>query len=220
MINGIDLSHHKSVYDYDAVIRDPKNISFVMHKLGGSEKGFCKIDELFGERYEEFTSRGIGFGAYFFTGSKFATLKGHGVECAEWTLSVLRQYPLIDWPIILDVEWASNKSRIWMMANRGRLYANVREYLETVENAGYFTGIYTSDIAGWSELLKDCHNDLKRYAHWVARYGRQPSNCTDWSIWQHSSTGDVNGIAGRVDMNVARYDIGEVIRRKHLNNIK
>lgn len=220
MINGIDLSHHNSIYDYDAVIKDPKKISFVMHKLGGSEKGFCKIDELFSERYEEFTSRGMGFGAYFFTGSNFATKRGHGVECARWTLNVLRHYPLIDWPVMLDVEPASRNSGKLMMNNRGRLYTNVREYLETVENAGYFTGIYTSDIAGWGELLKTHHKDLKRYAHWVARYGNNPTMCTDWTIWQHTSDGIVDGIKGMVDMNVACYDIGEVIRRKRLNNIK
>ena len=40
------------------------------------------------------------------------------------------------------------------------------------------------------------------------------------AMWQYTESGSVRGIAGDVDLNLAFYDLAEVIRRGGLNHLK
>jgi len=88
-----------------------------------------------------------------------------------------------------------------------------------MEQAGYFAGVYASDLSGFHNRLN--RDSLKPFTWWVARYG---SKCT-WAtanlgIWQYSSTGRVNGINGDVDMDECYIDYPSIIKRKGFNGYK
>ena len=96
--------------------------------------------------------------------------------------------------------------------------AIAKAFLETVEKAGYFMGIYSS-----KSHLESCFTEelRTRYAVWVAHYGVDKTTYHgQYGIWQKSSTGKVSGIRGNVDMNECYTDYPAVIRKKGLNGFK
>ena len=88
-------------------------------------------------------------------------------------------------------------------------------FCKELEKAGYFVGIYASDISGFKDKLH--HDRIKDYAHWVARYGNEPKVCKEYGIWQYSSKGTVNGISGSVDMDLSTVDYSKTIKEKGFN---
>ena len=88
-------------------------------------------------------------------------------------------------------------------------------FCEEMEKAGYFVGIYASDISGFKDKLH--HERIASYAHWVARYGNEPKVCKEYGIWQYSSKGSVNGICGSVDMDISAVDYSKTIKEKGFN---
>ena len=86
-----------------------------------------------------------------------------------------------------------------------------------MESAGYYVGIYASDISGFKDRLY--LDQLNRYDKWVARYGSEPKLVKSWGMWQASSKGNVPGIAGHVDLDYSRNDYNAIIRCYHLNGL-
>ena len=85
-----------------------------------------------------------------------------------------------------------------------------------MEAAGYFCGIYASDISGFKNRLDI--SKLGAYSWWVARYGSAPKYATaNMHIWQCTSSGTVAGINGRVDMNECYVDFPTIIKSHGLN---
>ena len=90
-------------------------------------------------------------------------------------------------------------------------------FCQTMEDNGYFSGIYASEISGFHDRLDD--SKLQSYSHWVARYGKRPSTIPEkvFGIWQYSSKGSVAGIAGNVDMDISYVDFPSIIKKAGLN---
>lgn len=207
LYTGVDVHHAKKV-DFNRL----KNVEFMILKAGGSEKndGTAKngdfTDSKFEERYRECKARGIPVGAYYFAGLNFYGYS-EGVACAEKMLKKL-QFKTLELPIFIDVEAvAAGRHEDVTQACRG--------FCETIEKAGGFAGIYASDISGFVDRMH--HADLKRYCHWVARYGKEPEVCREWQIWQKTSMGAVDGIEGNVDIDVTYINFPELMRRAHKN---
>ena len=78
----------------------------------------------------------------------------------------------------------------------------VNAFCSTVSSNGYRTGIYSSQ----SFLRNNIANEtLLPHYIWLAsytRYNRLPSYDGHYNIWQYTDGGTVNGIRGKVDMNV------------------
>ena len=92
-------------------------------------------------------------------------------------------------------------------------------FCETLEAAGFYAGIYASDISGFREKLD--HSQLKAYAHWVADYNDPVKECTEHQMRQYSSKGYVNGIENNpTDLDYSLIDFSDLIRSRGLNNFK
>ena len=88
-------------------------------------------------------------------------------------------------------------------------------FCEVLEAAGYYAGVYASDISGFKDRLDA--NRLTRFDKWVARYGSKPSYITEYGMWQSSETGKVKGINGNVDLDTAYKDYPTIIKKLGLN---
>ena len=92
--------------------------------------------------------------------------------------------------------------------------AIMRAFLERVESAGYFTGLYGSA----SSLTTHTADDIKsRYTIWLAHWVNQTNYSGAYAIWQYSSKGKVAGINGNVDLDICYKDFLTVIKNKGLN---
>lgn len=203
MIKGIDISHWNGSIDFEKV--KASGIEFVIIKAGGSDKGFY-TDSKFKENYDKALAAGLSVGAYYFAGKNFRGIEA-GVADAQRFIDILKDLKF-NYPIFLDIEAQENRYK------DGITDAAVA-FCEQMEKAGYFVGIYASDISGFKDKLN--HERIKSYAHWVARYGKEPEICKEYGIWQYSSKGSVSGISGSVDMDISNVDYSKIIKEKGFN---
>lgn len=95
-----------------------------------------------------------------------------------------------------------------------KVSAIMRAFLERVESAGYFTGLYGCA----SSLTTHTADDIKsRYTIWLAHWCNQTNYTGAYGIWQHSEKGSVDGINGNVDLDICYKDFPTVIKAKGLN---
>ena len=100
------------------------------------------------------------------------------------------------------------------LAKKENVSAIMRAFLEKVESAGYFTGLYGSA----SSLTTHTADDIKsRYTIWLAHWVNQTNYSNAYAIWQYSSKGKVAGINGNVDLDICYKDFPTVIKNKGLN---
>lgn len=203
-MKGIDVSHWQGAIDWSKV--KASGIQFAIIKAGGSDAGFYK-DSRFEANYSGCKSAGIHVGAYYFVG-KGCTSKANGEADARRFIEQMKGKQF-DMPVYIDFE-APSASNV-----NGNTQA-VIGFCKVLENAGYFAGIYASDISGFKERLHA--SALKQFTWWVARYGSKPVFATaSLGIWQYSSTGKVTGINGNVDMDICYVDFPSTIKSKGFN---
>ena len=202
-IKGIDISHWNGKIDFEKV--KASGIDFVIIKAGGSDKGFY-TDSKFLENYKKAEAAGLHIGAYYFAGKDFRGVE-NGLADAQRFIEILKGLKF-DYPVFLDIEAQDNRYK-------GEITDAAVAFCNMLESAGYFVGIYASDISGFQYKLN--HDRIKSYAHWVARYGNEPKVCKEYGIWQYSSKGSVNGISGSVDMDISTVDYSKTIKEKGFN---
>ena len=76
----------------------------------------------------------------------------------------------------------------------------VKVFCETVESLGYRAGVYANKT--WMTKYLNM-SELAPYTKWLAQYrAAGPTYDGEYSIWQYSSGGRVDGITGRVDLDI------------------
>lgn len=191
---GIDVSHWQGNIDWAKV--QASGIQFAILKAGGSDSGRYK-DRDFEHNYAMCKALGIKAGCYYFHG-KGCTSAVAGRTDAQHFLSLISG-KVFEYPCYSDLEAPTSATK------NGNTDA-VIAFCEMVKSAGFKTGIYASDISGFKDRLDI--NRLGAYDKWVARYGSSPKYVKDYQVWQYGSNGKVNGINGRVDMNISYKDYG------------
>lgn len=202
---GVDVSHWQGDIDWAQV--KASGIDFVIVKAGGSDAGFYE-DSKFRANYKAAKAAGINVGAYYFVG-KYCKSYEDGVADAMRFIAMISGLQF-EYPVYIDFE-APDASDV-----EGNTEACIG-FCQTMEDNGYFAGIYASEISGFHDRLDD--SKLQSYSHWVARYGKRPSTIPEnvFGIWQYSSKGSVAGISGNVDMDISYVDFPSIIKKAGLN---
>lgn len=192
---GIDVSKYQGNIDWEAVKNS--GIEFAMIRVGyrGYGSGVLVEDPYFKRNVKEANRVGIKVGLYFFTQ---AVDEAEAVEEASMAISLARNYS-ISYPIAIDTERVNGSGRADGLDKNTRT-AVVNAFCNTVRSAGYAPMVYAS-----SNWFKNNLNDSSiSAAKWVAHYGvDKPSYGGNYQIWQYTSSGQVSGIKGRVDMNIS-----------------
>ena len=200
----IDISHWNGNINFNLV--KASGIWGVIIKAGGSDAGLY-TDPRFEEHYTAAVSAGLHVGAYYFVGKKCVTA-ADGTADANRFMTMLKGKKF-DLPVYLDFEAPAPATKT------GNTQAAIA-FCRAMEKAGYFTGIYASDVSGFRQRLNS--TQLLSFTWWVARYGSVPTQATrNMSMWQYSSSGAVSGINGRVDMNHCYIDFPAIIKKSGLN---
>lgn len=206
-ILGIDVSHWQGKVDFQKVKK--AGIDFAILKAGGSDRGFYE-DKTFKRNYEEAKKAGVNVGAYYFVGSMFYGAEA-GIADAQRFIKIIGDCQL-EYPVFLDVETTQPSKR--EEATEAAI-----AFCLTMEKAGYFVGIYASDISGFREKLN--HDKLTAYAHWVADYSDPVKECKEHQMRQYSSKGYVDGVENNpTDLDYSLVDYTTIIRSKGLNGFK
>ena len=199
---GIDVSKWQGNIDWKRVKNS--GIEFAMIRVGYGSR-LSQKDAFFETNYSNAKAAGIPVGAYLYSYAKDAAYAKEEAKCClEWIKGKQFEYP-----IVFDIEENS-------VAALGADVVNeiIEAFCSTVEAAGYYVMVYSSKYWFDSYISK---NVKAKYDSWVAQWANTLSYKGNCGIWQYTSSGTVNGINGRVDMNIAYKDYETIIKRKGLN---
>lgn len=197
---GIDVSKWNQEIDWAAV--KEAGIEFAIIRCGyrGASTGALVIDPRYKENIEGAIEAGIPVGVYFFTQARDEV---EAVEEASMVIRLIEDYD-VDYPVFLDSESAGGRGRADALDADERTRAH-RAFLQTIQAAGYETGVYAS--RNW---LKD-RIDMTRlsdYRIWLAEYADAPTyDEYYYHMWQYTSKGTVDGISTNVDLNLCYMNI-------------
>ena len=199
---GIDVSHYQGNIDYSKL---KGNVDFVIMQIGYGRYA-NQIDKTFERNYAQCKKYGIPCGGYWFS---YAVNADEAKKEARTCLQAIRGKQF-EYPVWFDVEGKS-------LVGRTGVSAMCKAFCDTLEQAGYYAGIYISRSPAQTMLTSEV---AKRYALWLAEYGSKCNYSGSYGIWQYSSTGKINGISGNVDCNICYVDYQSVIKAKGLNGFK
>lgn len=202
LMKGIDISVHNGDIDWQKV----KNagIQFAILRAGYGRE-LSQKDVRFEENYRNAKAAGIPVGAYWYS---YAMTPEEARLEADVFLSVIKGKQF-EMPVYFDLE---EKKQFDL--GKEKVSAIMRTFLERVESAGYFVGLYGSA----SSLTTHTADDIKsRYTIWMAHWAEQTNYSGAYSIWQYSDKGKVNGISGNVDLDTCYTDFPSTIKAKGLN---
>lgn len=197
----IDVSKWQGNIDFSKV--KAAGIYGVIIKAGGSN-GERYTDRYWEANYKGAIAAGLHVGAYFYSG-KGSTSAEAGKQDAQQFLEMLKGKKF-DLPVYYDVEEQAPADR------EGTTQAAIA-FCEAMESAGYFVGIYGSEISGFIDRMERAK--LTAYTLWIANYSRKPKGT--YAMWQYTSNGSVSGIDGRVDRDHLYEDFPTEIKAAGLN---
>ena len=200
-MKGIDVSIWQHGIDFNAV--RAAGYDFVILKAGGSDDGFY-TDQCFESFYDMARAAGLHVGAYYFVGPEFTSAED-GEADAERFIRILGNR-VFDMPVYVDIECTRP-------ADKDGVTDAAIAFCETMEEAGYFVGIYASEYSGFRDRL-DAER-LTNYTWWVAAWGNTEPNIP-CGIWQYNNTGRVGGVT--VDEDEAAQNFPAIIFSGNYNN--
>ena len=198
---GIDISTWQNHIDWNKV--KDSGISFAMIRIGFRGYGTGKLveDDLFYTNLVGAKAAGIKVGVYFFSQ---AVNEREAVEEASMVVSLLNRYGYgLEYPVAFDSEYSGapgNTGRADSLSRSERTACAVA-FCETIRNSGYSAMVYASK--SWFESNLNV-GSFGSYTIWLAHYtpgGERSSYSGRYEMWQYTSRGTVNGIAGNVDLN-------------------
>ena len=148
--------------------------------------GIDTLDRRFQENMKNAKANGLHIGSYIFSRAK---TKAQAEEEAIRLFNACKQYGC-DMPLYIDLEVASNAK-----------YANTvaQAFIAKIKELGGRPGVY-ANLNWWNNYLKPTAQ--LSFAMWLAQYNKtmdyKPKSYV--GMWQYSSSGSVNGIKGKVDM--------------------
>ena len=207
-VMGMDISSFNGEIDWEKV--KEQGIGFVIIRCGyrGYTSGALVEDACFVRNISEANKAGVRVGVYFFTQ---AVNEVEAVEEASMVVTLCRDYR-VDLPVFIDTETAAHgEGRADGLDIQTRTLV-LKAFCETIENAGYRAGVYASK--NWFHERVD-DSQLTDYLTWLAEYKDKPTYEGSFQFWQYTSRGYVDGVTGRVDLNLGNLnlsDLGIVLR--------
>lgn len=201
-MKGIDVSVHNGNIDWNKVKNAGIAFAILRAGYGRLEK---QKDEKFEQNYAGAKAAGIPVGAYWYS---YAMTPEEAELEADVFLKVIKGKQF-EFPVYFDLE---EKKQFDL--GKEKVSAIMRAFLEKVEKAGYFVGLYGSA----SSLTTHTADDIKsHYTIWLAHWVDKTNYGGAYAVWQYSEKGKVDGISGNVDLDICYKDFPTIIKGKGLN---
>lgn len=203
--NGIDVSKYQGDVDWKKV--KASGVQFAILRAGYGRMKSQK-DPKFESYYASCKEQGIPVGCYWYS---YATDPEGARKEAQVCLEVIKGKKF-EYPIYFDVE-----EKKQFALGKEAVTAIIKAFLETVEAAGYWVGLYMSSYFLENFVSEEVRN---RYAVWVAHYDvEKPTYKGQYGMWQKSGSGKVDGISVAVDLDECYQDYPALIKAKGLNGL-
>ena len=200
LLKGIDVSYAQGVIDWEKV-KTSGLVDFAILRAGYG-KETTQIDTQFERNYTACKQLGIPVGAYWYS---YATTAAEAEQEAKVCLQTIRGKQF-EYPVAFDIEEARSLPQADALC---------QAFCSALENAGYYTAIYTFKSALESNISTAIKN---RYDIFLSHVGVQQTDYAgNYGLWQYSWTGCISGISGDVDLDYAYKDYPSIIKTTGLN---
>lgn len=188
---GIDVSNHQGEIDWSAVVAHCGiKFAFIKASEGGTYQ-----DKFYARNVSLARAAGLLTGPYH-----FFRPRGPVSLQVENFLNVLNSAETTDLPPVLDLETPGE----WGQFTVSQRVELVTEFLTSVKSKLgrspiiYMSASFSRDVLAEASMLID-------YKLWVAHYTTAPepwvpAPWANWTFWQHTDKGTINGIKGNVDL--------------------
>lgn len=191
---GIDVSAHQDEIDWGKVKADGVDFAIIRAAYRGYTNGGISMDPYFLQNLQGAKDAGLLVGAYLFSQ---AVSEEEAREEAEFLLECLDGAEL-DLPVYYDWEPVEAEARTDGVSGT-EVTAFAREFCSVVEEAGYEAGVYFNESMGYMFLYLP---ELQQYEFWLAQYLDAPDFYYNFTTWQYTASGEVDGIEAPVDLNL------------------
>jgi len=193
---GIDVSNYQGEIDWQKVAASGVEFAFIRLGFRGYSEGKLNQDQRFLENLAGAKAAGVKVGVYFFSQ---AVNTAEAMEEANFVLEALAGVPL-EYPVVFDWETISGDAARTDGLDSTTLTDCAITFCEMVARFGYTPMIYYNSPVGYGKYEL---NRLAQYDIWYAQYAEKPGMYYNYRVWQYTDSGKVDGIEGRVDMNIA-----------------
>lgn len=205
----IDVSKWQGIIDWERV--KSSGIDGAMLRAG---YGSGNIDDQFIRNAAECNRLNIPIGVYWFS---YAWTNNMAKAEAKYCLDAIAPYR-IQFPVAFDWEYDSmdRAKQNGVTPGKAEITGYAETFMSAIDEAGYYAANYTN----LDYLTRYFDGDrLKQYDVWLAAY-RDTRPTARHNMWQYSSSGNVPGINGNVDMNKAYVHYPSLIAGIGKNNLK
>ena len=191
---GIDVSTWQDNIDWKKVKEAGIEFAFIRLGFRGYVTGSLVLDNCYHRNMAGAIAAGVRVGVYFFSQ---AITEREAIEEASMCLEYVKGYKL-SLPIAIDIESAESSLARTNSLTADQLTKIAIAFCETIRYGGYTPCVYANKYYLTSKMYA---SRLSSYVIWLAHYTEKTDYANRFDIWQHTSTGRVNGIKGNVDMN-------------------
>ncbi len=194
---GADISKHNGTVNFRSM--KAAGIDYVMIRVGarGYSTGQLSLDDNFVENIEDAIDAGLDIGVYFY--SQAVTLE-EATQEANFVAQNLAPYKEhINYPVAFDMESVPNdKARIDGLSREDKTSISAA-FLSGMQAAGYIPMLYGNKE--W--LIKNIDlAQLQNYDVWLSEDEDIPDYPYQYTMWQYTTTGVLNGITGDANLNI------------------
>lgn len=200
---GIDVSKWQGKVNWELVKQN--KVEFAMIREGYGVKSPSQKDSFFAHNVTQAHKNGIGCGVYHYS---YADNEYEAEAEAEFCLENINGYKF-EYPVVFDIE--ENKIKD---LGKNKITDICKAFCNKIRKKGYYVGIYTN--LDWVKNFLNSDNLFSEYDLWLARYNSWGPGYT-CGIWQHTSSGRVNGIEGNVDCDICYFDYPRMMKELKLN---
>lgn len=196
---GIDVSYFQYKINWKKVKASGVKFAIIRCGYRGSTDGELCTDSTFMRNIKGAKAAGIDVGVYFFTTAINAK---EGKEEADYCIKQIKKSGVkVTYPVVIDTENLPGRASSSRLSKTNRTKA-VQAFCKQVKAKGYTPMIYAS--TSWLNNQLNM-SKLSDYYVWVAQYYKKVTYGGSYKCWQYTSSGKVNGISTRVDMDYWYY---------------
>lgn len=197
--SGIDVSEHQGTINWGKVKASGIDYAMIRSSFGWEDID-DQTDAALVQNVKGAKQAGLPFGLYHYS---YASTVEEAEKEARFLLQILKDNNIqpsdLAYPVAFDYEETK------LMGSRDANTKIVSAFCEIIRDAGYLPMIYASKSVIQDRLD---YEKIKANNIWMAAWTSTPSdtsifdNCYPIDMWQYSENGTVDGINGRVDLNI------------------
>lgn len=200
---GIDVSRFQGDIDWQKVKDQGIGFAFIrVGYRGYGQEGTLNTDMKYMQNIEGAKAAGIPVGVYFYSQ---AVNEQEAVEEAEYVLNLIDGIEL-EYPVVYDAEYVIEDEARTDHVTAEQFTANTIAFCEKIAGAGYEPVIYAT--MKWEAYALEMEK-VNEYKKWYADYEDFPQTPYEFTYWQYTNEGVLDGISGTVDLNLEIIPIEE-----------